>query len=128
VYRDSVGCLSCPGEQSIAYGPGEYLLSFEALPQLLLYGTLEGVTVPLYLASSPEPVVAWTLRLFPPERRPRAREVLLELRRGLLDWLKGRLLAMVFVAVLWTLVLYVIGIPGALFLGILAGGSGSCPT
>ncbi|MEJ7872271.1 MAG: AI-2E family transporter [Rubrobacteraceae bacterium] len=86
----------------------------------LVFGLVVCVTVPLYLASSPEPVVAWTLRLFPPERRPRAREVLLELRRGLLDWLKGRLLAMVFVAVLWTLVLYVIGIPGALFLGILA--------
>ena len=28
-------------------GPGEYLLSFEALPQLLLYGTLEGIGVPL---------------------------------------------------------------------------------
>lgn len=93
----------------------------------LVFGLVVCVTVPLYLASSPEPVVAWTLRLFPPERRPRAREVLLELRRGLLDWLKGRLLAMVFVAVLWTLVLYVIGIPGALFLGILAGVLGFVP-
>lgn len=93
----------------------------------LVFGLVVCVTVPLYLAASPGPVVAWTLRLFPPERRTRAREVLSELRRGLLSWLAGRILAMTFVGVLWTVALYVIGIPGALFLGILAGVLGFVP-
>jgi predicted PurR-regulated permease PerM len=74
-----------------------------------------------YLAANPEPVVGWVTRLFPTDRRPRAREVLSAVRSGLLDWLKGQLTAMVILGILWSVALSLIGIPGALFLGILAG-------
>ncbi len=43
------------------------------------------------------------------------------MRESLLDWLKGRLLSMAIVGVLRTGALYLIDIPNALFLGILAG-------
>ena len=87
----------------------------------LAFGLVVAIFVPLYLTANPEPVVAWTVRLLPPARRPRAWEVLSKARRGLLNWLKGRLLSMAIVGLLWTGALYLIGIPGALFLGILAG-------
>lgn len=87
----------------------------------LLFGLVVAVFVPLYLTANPEPVVGWLVKLFPPERRSRVLEVLSEVRAGLLDWLKGRLVSMLIVGVLWTVALYLIGIPGALFLGILAG-------
>lgn len=87
----------------------------------LLFGLVVAVFVPLYLTAKPEPVVEWLVNLFPPDRRSRVLEVLSEVRVGLLDWLKGRLVSMALVGVLWTVALYAIGIPGALFLGILAG-------
>lgn len=87
----------------------------------LAFGLVVAVFVPLYLTATPEPVVNWSLRLFPPAHRPRALEVLSKMRESLLNWLKGRLLSMAIVALLWTVALYLIGIPGALFLGILAG-------
>lgn len=74
-----------------------------------------------YLAANPNPVVGWITRLFPPERRPRAREVLFTVRAGLLDWFKGQLIAMVIIGILFGVTLFFIGIPGALFFGILAG-------
>ena len=74
-----------------------------------------------YLAANPEPVVGWVTRLFPPEHRPRAREVLSAVRSGLLNWLKGQLEAMAVIGVLSTIAFYLIGLPAALFLGLLAG-------
>ena len=74
-----------------------------------------------YLAANPEPVVGWVIRLFPPNRRSRARAVLFAVRSGLLYWVKGQLTAMVIIGILWSVALFLIGIPGALFLGILAG-------
>ncbi len=87
----------------------------------LAFGLVVAVFVPLYLAANPEPVVGWGVRFFPPASRPRAREVLSKMRRNLLNWLKGRILSMALVGVLWTIVLYLIGIPAPLFLGVLAG-------
>lgn len=87
----------------------------------LAFSLVVAVFVPLYLTANPEPVVGWTVRLFPPARRARARDVLSKTRRGLLNWLKGRLLSMAIVGTLWTGALYLIDIPAALFLGVLAG-------
>ncbi|CAA9450145.1 MAG: hypothetical protein AVDCRST_MAG28-1352 [uncultured Rubrobacteraceae bacterium] len=93
----------------------------------LVFGLVVAILVPLYLTASPEPVVIWALRLFPPGRRSRVREVLSKVRLSLLDWLKARSVSMVVVGVLWTVALYALGIPGALFLGILAGLLGFVP-
>jgi len=86
---------------------------------------LGGVVIALfsafYLAANPDPVVGWMARLFPPERRPKAREVLCAVRIGLLNWFKGQLMAMAIIGILFGVSLFLIGIPGALFFGILAG-------
>lgn len=77
--------------------------------------------VPLYLTAMPGPVVDWVVRLFPTENREKARDVLSESRESLLGWLKGRLFSMVVVGVLAAIALYLIGVPGALFLGVFSG-------
>ena len=77
--------------------------------------------VPLYLTAMPGPVVDWVVRLFPPEGRPGARGILSESRQSLLGWLQGRLFSMAVVGVLAAATLYLIGVPGALFLGIFSG-------
>lgn len=97
-----------------------------------LVGLFSGVTafftglivvlfVPLYLAALPEPVVNWVLRLFPPDKRDHTREVLAESRTSLLQWLAGRAFSMAVVGLLSTVALYIIGVPGALLLGIFSG-------
>ena len=87
----------------------------------LLFGLVIVIFIPLYLTASPEPAVSWTMRLFPAALRPRPRRVLSEIRSNLLNWLKGRLISMSIVGMLSTAALYLIGIPGALFLGIFTG-------
>ena len=84
-------------------------------------GAVATIFVAVYLAASPGPVVDWLVRFFPPERRSRVEEVLSKSRSVLLSWLGGRLTSMGIIAVLSTVALYVIGVPGALVLGIFAG-------
>lgn len=86
-----------------------------------LTGLLVVLFVPLYLAAMPGPVVDWVARLFPTKHRAGARESLAECRTKLLGWLGGRLFSMLVVGLLSTVALYLIGIPGALFLGVLSG-------
>ena len=87
----------------------------------VLLGLLVVFTVGLYLAARPAPMVDWSVRLFPPDRRPWVRHILVEVRASLLSWLKGRLLSMAVVGGLSIGALYTIGVPGALFLGLFAG-------
>jgi len=93
---------------------------FKSLASIVL-GSVVVVFVAFYLAASPHPAVNWVVRLFPPGRRARARHVLAEIRASLLGWLVGRLLSMVSVGILATIALHLIGIPGALVLGIITG-------
>ena len=97
-----------------------------------LVGLFSGVTafftglivvlfVPVYLAALPGQVVDWVLRLFPPDRRENTQEVLDKVRTSLLQWLAGRAFSMVIVGLLSTVALYLIGIPGALLLGVFSG-------
>lgn len=94
-----------------------------------LFGSLTAVVlgsvvvsfIALYLAADPGSVVGWTMRALPAENRRRARHVLAEIRFGLIDYLKGRILSMAIIGALSTAALYVIGLPGALLLGLLAG-------
>jgi predicted PurR-regulated permease PerM len=84
-------------------------------------GLIVVLFVPLYLAALPGPVVEWVVRLFPPRKREETRRVLSEARSSLLGWLGGRLISMAIVGLLSTVALYIIGVPGALFLGIFSG-------
>ena len=84
-------------------------------------GLLVVLFVPLYLTALPGPVVGWVVRLFPPDSRDEAREVLSKSRESLLGWLEGRLFSMFVVGLLSIVALYIIGVPGALLLGIFSG-------
>jgi predicted PurR-regulated permease PerM len=120
----SVGSLEPPSASTLASWTrqllGGVLGLFGSMASTLL-GLLVVVFVPLYLVAVPDPVVGWVVRLFPPDRRDRAREVLSKVRVSLLRWLEGRLVSMAIVGVLSIGALYFIGIPGALFLGLLTG-------
>jgi predicted PurR-regulated permease PerM len=87
----------------------------------LLTGLIVVLFVPIYLAASPSTAVDWIVRLFPPDRREKTRQVLSESRIKLLGWLKGRLFSMGVVGILSGVALYFIGIPGAIFLGAFSG-------
>lgn len=84
-------------------------------------GLIVVLFVPIYLAAMPGPVVGWVVRLFPPRKRDETRRVLSETRSSLLGWLGGRLISMAIVGLLSTVALYIIGVPGALFLGLFSG-------
>lgn len=99
---------------------GGALTLFSGLAAFLT-GLIVVLFVPLYLAAMPEPVVGWVVRLFPPAKRSRVRGLLAESRESLLSWLGGRLISMAIVGVLAAIALYIIGVPGALFLGIFSG-------
>lgn len=75
----------------------------------------------IYGAAAPAPYLNGVVRLVPPGRRPRAREVLYALGRALRWWLTGRLLMMGIVGGLTALGLYVVGIPSPVALGLVAG-------
>lgn len=87
----------------------------------LLTGLIVVLFVPIYLTASPSPAVDWIVRLFPPDRREKTRQVLSESRIKLLGWLKGRLFSMGVVGILSGVALYFIGIPAAIFLGAFSG-------
>lgn len=76
--------------------------------------------VGFYLAFEADLYVDGLVRLVPPRRRDRAREVLAALRRGLGWWLVGRFTGMAIVGVLTALGLWIVGVPLALSLGLIA--------
>ncbi len=77
--------------------------------------------VGIYLAIDAQTYTNGLVRLFPFERRPRAREVIDELGFTLWWWLLGKTAAMVVVAAVTWLSLTILGVPLALTLGLLAG-------
>ena len=72
----------------------------------------------VYLAAEPGLYVGGILRLLPPERRTRSREVLHEMRVVLLRWLVGQGISMLVLGVLTSLMLWATGVPLALILGL----------
>lgn len=77
--------------------------------------------VGLYGALFPEAYPKIALRLVPIPRRPRFAQILDETATSLRRWLLGRVVAMATVGVLVSIGLFVLGIPLALGVGVLAG-------
>lgn len=77
--------------------------------------------VGLFLAMRPTLYTNGLLYLLPVDSRPRGREVLFLLGRTLRWFLIGRLLAMTMVGVSTAIVLSLLGVPLAVFLGVVAG-------
>jgi predicted PurR-regulated permease PerM len=79
------------------------------------------VFIALYVSLAPDVYRQGIVRLVPPRRRRRAEEVLGVLGVALRRWFVGRLVAMVIIGSLTALGLWLIGVPLALTLGLLAG-------
>ncbi|MFD1797612.1 AI-2E family transporter [Paracoccus aurantiacus] len=79
------------------------------------------VTVAIFLAINPGPYIQGALLLVPVPRRERAAAIVQELGDKLWSWLAGQALDMLVVATLSGLGLWLLGIPLALALGIIAG-------
>jgi predicted PurR-regulated permease PerM len=75
----------------------------------------------LYLARNPSIYVEGLVALVPPERRTLARVILYDLKLTLHAWVVGQLIAMLLLAVLTTLGLWLLGIPYFLAFGVFAG-------
>lgn len=76
--------------------------------------------VGLYLAADSATYTAGLVKLFPRDHRPRAREVVNAVGDTLWWWLVGKLIAMTVVGLLTWLGLWLMGVPLALTLGLLA--------
>jgi predicted PurR-regulated permease PerM len=77
--------------------------------------------VTVYLVVHPTMLVDGFVSLFPAGRRERVRDVLGKMYQAVRKWFLGQLSAMVIIGVLTTIVLYIIGIPYAFFIGALSG-------
>jgi predicted PurR-regulated permease PerM len=105
-----------------------------------LFGVLRGAVVPylkggieliikgvsvfvmaLYLARHPAIYLDGLIALIPPARRQLARVILFDLKVTLRAWVVGQLIAMVLLAALTTLGLWILGIPYFLAFGVFAG-------
>ena len=75
----------------------------------------------LFFAASPIDYREGFLRLLPVAKRPRTREVLIETGHTLRWWLVGQLATMALVAVSIGIMLFLVGIPNAILLGLLSG-------
>ncbi|MBB1489983.1 MULTISPECIES: AI-2E family transporter [unclassified Paracoccus (in: a-proteobacteria)] len=122
------------------YSWGQFLLervpTADERPNWNILGTISGtvstvvgvlanmvivVTVAIFLASDPQLYRRGVLHLIPLDKRERAAEIMDALGQGLWRWLIGQGVAMATVAVLSGLGLWLIGVPLAMGLGLIAG-------
>ena len=75
----------------------------------------------IYLAAQPRVYRAGALKLVPPARRALVGEAMDESERALRLWLRGQLIAMLAVGILTGVGLWLLGLPSALVLGLVAG-------
>jgi len=84
------------------------------------FNTLLIVALGLYLAADPRPYFEGTLRLAPPVYRARIGGAMSEAGHALRRWLVGQLVSMTTIGVMTTIGFYLLGIPLALSLGLIA--------
>jgi predicted PurR-regulated permease PerM len=84
-------------------------------------GMLLVIFAGMFIAISPRTYMRGLIVLVPRSRRRRAGEVLPRAGVAMVQWMKGTALAMLFVGGISTLGLWLIGIPAALALGLIAG-------
>ncbi|MDO5370782.1 AI-2E family transporter [Paracoccus sp. (in: a-proteobacteria)] len=122
------------------YSWGQFLLervpTADERPNWNILGTISGtvstvvgvlanivivVTVAIFLASDPQLYRQGVLHLIPLDKRERTAEIMDALGQGLWRWLIGQGIAMATVAVLAGMGLWLIGVPLAMGLGLIAG-------
>ena len=88
-------------------------------------GALSGLVIVLigglYLAAQPTLYTVGLLRLIPPQARGPAAETLDAISVSLRNWLKGQALGMLFVGIATGLGLWLVGVPAAWAIGLVAG-------
>lgn len=94
--------------------------TFSTTFNVLTY-TLYVIFVGIFLAANPSMYRNGLLRLIPESRRNRANEVISEIVTALRWWLLGQLFSMTIIGSLTGIALWLLGMPFALALGILAG-------
>jgi len=75
----------------------------------------------VYTVARPAPLVKGLVSLFPAGQRQRVREILGEMYKTVQKWFLGQLASMTIIGLLFTVAMFVIGIPFALLLGIFSG-------
>ena len=75
----------------------------------------------IFTVAWPAPLVNGFVALYPAGRRERVRQILGELYKTVQRWFLGQLTSMAMIGLLFTVALFLIGIPFALLLGILSG-------
>ncbi len=108
---------SAPSGSGVLAGAGRFVTSLGASVADLVLVLVGGI----YLASQPNLYRGGLLKLLPPDRRDLTGEALDESGRALKAWLKGQSLAMIVVGVLVGVGLWVLGVPMAFALGLIAG-------
>jgi predicted PurR-regulated permease PerM len=108
----------------ISKGGSGMLLAQAANIFTITFDVIAGIAIILfvgvYTAAEPELYKEGFVRLIPPQKRQRAREVLNELTHMLRWWLFGRSIAMILVGLLTSLGLFLLGLPFILTLGLIA--------
>ncbi|MGI8650666.1 MAG: AI-2E family transporter [Rubrobacter sp.] len=74
----------------------------------------------IYAVLRPRPIVEGFVTLFPAGRRQRVRDILGAMYTAVQRWFMGQLASMLIIGTLWTISLFILGIPFALLLGLLA--------
>jgi predicted PurR-regulated permease PerM len=111
-----VATITTPGGGSLS-GFGRTLLSIGSGLADLIVVIFAGI----YLATQPNFYRMGAIKLVPPTRRKIAAEAMLESERALRLWLKGQAVAMIVVGLLTGFGLWMLGMPSAFALGLLAG-------
>jgi predicted PurR-regulated permease PerM len=126
VLRRGVTEGSGPGILATALNELVGVLRGAAVPYLkggieLIIEVVSVFVMALYLARNPATYVEGVVALVPPERRRLARVILYDLKLTLHAWVVGQLIAMLVLAVLTTLGLWMLGVPYFLAFGVFAG-------
>ena len=99
---------------STVLGVGANVANILSLAGVILVATIFAVL-------QPAPLVNGFVALFPASRRVRVREILDKMYKAIQRWILGQLVSMVVIGALFTIALFLIGVPFALLLGLLSG-------
>ena len=100
--------------------PERFLLLLETTSVGVLWFLVILVSVHLFLSQWPA-MRDWLINLAPPPYRPEVEELYNRVRRVWMAYLRGQIVLMLIVGVVFTVAWLILGIPGALLLGVIAG-------
>jgi predicted PurR-regulated permease PerM len=100
--------------------PEEALALLETTSVSVLWFLIIIVSVYLFLSEWPR-IRNWLIEFGPPEYHPEVRELYKRIRRVWMAYLRGQIVLMIVVGIVFTIAWTIIGIPGALVLGVIAG-------